>query len=300
MFTLSVVYGHNLQSMRKSLWTDIITAGQNLNIPWLVIGESEIQYGKGWGKHIPDRVLQDFNNSLDFAALREIPSVGHTWSWSNRAKTSHRIMCKLDRWWEAMQEEMESLHKNHTFELVQLPKGEESLEEQMGVQVEAGKQELTTTLQGEGVKGFEQKKGIDFEEIFSPVVKMTFIRVVLSLAASMDLEVEQLDVKTAFLHGDLEEEIYMVQPEGFAVRGKENLVCRLRKSLYGLKQAPRQWYKKFDSFMVEHGYNRTASDHCVFVKRFSSNSFLILLLYVDDMLIVGKVAYWSLSFFHTQ
>jgi len=88
------------------------------------------------------------------------------------------------------------------------------------------------------VKGFAQKQGIDLDEIFSPVVKMSSIRVVLGMAATMDLEVEQLDVKTAFLHGDLEEEIYMEQPEGFAVVGKEHLVCKLNKSLYGLKQAP--------------------------------------------------------------
>ena len=137
------------------------------------------------------------------------------------------------------------------------------------------------------VKGFGQKKGVDFEDIFSPVVKMSSIRVVLGLAAKLNLEVEQLDVKTAFLHGNLEEEIYMEQPEGFKVPGKEDFVCRLRKSLYGLKQAPRQWYKKFDSFMKTHGYYKTSSDHCVFVKRFSEDDFIILLLYVDDMLIVG-------------
>ncbi|KAE8660874.1 hypothetical protein F3Y22_tig00116946pilonHSYRG00054 [Hibiscus syriacus] len=85
-----------------------------------------------------------------------------------------------------------------------------------------------------------------------------------------DLEIEQLDVKTTFLHGDLEEEIYMDQSEGFKVPGKENLVCRLIKSLYGLKQAPRQWYKKFDSFMVEHDFKKTKSDHCVFMKRYAS------------------------------
>ena len=88
------------------------------------------------------------------------------------------------------------------------------------------------------VKGFAQKQGIDLDEIFSPVVKMSSIRVVLGMAATMDLEVEQLDVKTTFLHGDLEEEIYMEQPGGFAVAGKEHLVCKLNKSLYGLKQAP--------------------------------------------------------------
>ena len=77
---------------------------------------------------------------------------------------------------------------------------------------------------------------MDFNEIFAPVVKMTSIRTVLSIAASMDLEVEQLDVKTTFLHGDLGEEIYMQQSEGFVKKGKEHLVCQLKKSLYGLKQ----------------------------------------------------------------
>jgi hypothetical protein len=90
------------------------------------------------------------------------------------------------------------------------------------------------------VKGFAQKKGIYFDEIFSPIVKMTSIRTILSHVAVEDLHLEQLDVKTIFLHGDLEEEIYMQHPQGYKVKGKENLVCRLNKSLHGLKQAPRQ------------------------------------------------------------
>jgi ATP-binding cassette subfamily B (MDR/TAP) protein 1 len=76
----------------------------------------------------------------------------------------------------------------------------------------------------------------------------------LSIVAAHNLELEQLDVKTAFLHGELEEEIYMDQPDGFIVPGKENYVCKLKKSLYGLKQSPRQWYKRFDSFMLSHGF----------------------------------------------
>ena len=137
------------------------------------------------------------------------------------------------------------------------------------------------------VKGFNQKKGIDFEEIFSLVVKMSSIRVALGLAARLNLEVEKLDVKAALLHGELEEEIYMQQPEGFEVKGKEHLVCKLKKSLYELKQVPRQWYKKFDSFMMSHGYIKTSSDHCVLTRKFSNDDFIILLLYVDDMLIIG-------------
>ncbi|RDX79965.1 hypothetical protein CR513_39546, partial [Mucuna pruriens] len=126
------------------------------------------------------------------------------------------------------------------------------------------------------VKGFRQRKGVDFNEIFSPVVKMSSIRIVLSLAATFDLEVEQMDVKTTFLHGDLEEEIYMKEPDDY--------VCKLKKSLYGLKQ----WYKKFESVMCEQGYKKTTSDHCVFVRKFFDDDFIILLLYVDDMLIIGK------------
>ena len=82
----------------------------------------------------------------------------------------------------------------------------------------------------------------------------------------------------------------MEQPEGFKVKGKEELVCKLKKSLYRLKQAPRQWYKKFDSFIENHSFSKTMSDYCVFVKKFSDNDFIILLLYVDDMLIIGKDA----------
>ena len=93
---------------------------------------------------------------------------------------------------------------------------------------------------------------------------MTSIRIVLSLVAVEDMHLEQLDVKIAFLHGDLEEDIYMHQPQGYEVKGKENLVCRLKKSLYGLKQAPRQWYLKFDKFMTEQGLTWRIWKKCLF------------------------------------
>ncbi|KAG9446279.1 hypothetical protein H6P81_012407 [Aristolochia fimbriata] len=102
-----------------------------------------------------------------------------------------------------------------------------------------------------------------------------------------DLELEQLDVKTAFLHGELEEQIYMHQPEGFVAEGKEDHVCLLMKSLYGLKQSPRQWYKRFDSFMVKIGFCRSKFDNCVYFRKLV-DGFVYLLLYVDDMLIAVK------------
>ncbi|GJX20385.1 retrovirus-related pol polyprotein from transposon TNT 1-94 [Tanacetum coccineum] len=96
-----------------------------------------------------------------------------------------------------------------------------------------------------------------------------------------------MDVKTAFLNGDLEEEIYMNQPEGFTAPGQEGKVCRLVKSLYGLKQAPKQWHQKFDNTMLESGFKINECDKCVYVKD-TSSGYVILCLYVDDMLIVGS------------
>lgn len=110
----------------------------------------------------------------------------------------------------------------------------------------------------------------------------------MSSVAHGDLELEQLDVNTAFLHGVLDEEIYMHQPDGFKVVDKESQVYRLRKSLYGLKQSPRQWYKRFDSFMLNHGFTRSLYDCCVYMRKLHGGDYIYLLLCVDDMLIASK------------
>ena len=102
-------------------------------------------------------------------------------------------------------------------------------------------------------KGFNQKKDIDYFDTYAPVSRISSIRVLIALAAVHNLIVHQMDVKTAFLNGDLEEEIYMDQPEGCVATGSEHKVCRLVKSLYGLKQAPKQWHEKFDQVLVSNG-----------------------------------------------
>ena len=137
------------------------------------------------------------------------------------------------------------------------------------------------------MKGFEQRQGIDFDDIFFPMVKFTSIHMVLALVVSLDLELEQMDVKNVFIHGDVEEELYMEQPDGFQSKKKAHLVCRLKKSLYGMKQAPRNWYKRFDSFMSDQGFTRSTADTYVYVRGDGPEK-LILLLYVDGMLLVGK------------
>ncbi|WVY93468.1 hypothetical protein V8G54_032556 [Vigna mungo] len=180
-----------------------------------------------------------------------------------------------DKWELAMKDEIKSLISNQTWELVELPMGKKALHNKWVYRVK------------EDHDGFQQKEGVDYTKIFAPVVKLNTIRTVLSIVTTEDLYLEQLDVKTTFLHGDLDEEIYMHQPEGFSKGKKKNMVCKLKKSLYGLKQAPRQWYRKFESFMHKEGFQKCNVDHCRFFKRYRS-SYVILLLYVDDMLVAGS------------
>ncbi|KAH9786526.1 hypothetical protein KPL71_010287 [Citrus sinensis] len=134
-------------------------------------------------------------------------------------------------------------------------------------------------------KGYTQMEGIDFKEVFSPVVRHASIRVLMAITATQNLELEQLDVKTAFLHGNLQEEIFMSQPEGYEAPDRRDYVCLLKKSLYGLKQSPKQWYLKFDEFITTHGFQRCNYDCCVYLKQLSHEKHIYLLLYVNDMLI---------------
>ena len=115
-------------------------------------------------------------------------------------------------------------------------------------------------------KGYTQKEGEDFFDTYSSVARLTTICVLLSLAASHGLLVHQMDVKTAFLNGELEEEIYMTQPDGFVVKGQEDKVCKLLKLLYGLKHAPKQWHEKFDSTLISAGFSVNEADRCVYYR----------------------------------
>jgi hypothetical protein len=113
-------------------------------------------------------------------------------------------------------------------------------------------------------KGYNQKEGEDFFDAYLPIARLTTIRVLLSLTTSYILLIHLMDVKTTFLNGELEEEIYMDQPDGFAVKGQEGMVCKLLKSLYGLKQAPKQWHEKFDKTLTSVGFVVNEADKCVY------------------------------------
>jgi hypothetical protein len=133
-------------------------------------------------------------------------------------------------------------------------------------------------------KGFQQVHNIDYDETFAPVSKMDSICLVLAIAAAKGWEVHQMDVKNAFLHGDLSKEIYMEKPRGFMK--DSSVVCRLKKSLYGLEQTLRAWYAKMESYMLSQNFVRCKSNPNVYMLK-KTNSLLLLVLYVDDLLIIG-------------
>ena len=190
-------------------------------------------------------------------------------------------------WKEAINSEVESILQNHTWELVDIPPGSKPI---------GCKWIFKRKLKADGsvdkykaklvAKGYRQKEGLDYFDTYSPVSRITSIRTLIAIASLNNMEIHQMDVKTAFLNGELDEEIYMEQPEGFVVQGQENKVCKLVKSLYGLKQALKQWHEKFDHTMLSHGFKINECDKCVYIKTYA-NSCVFVCLYVDDMLIMG-------------
>lgn len=189
-------------------------------------------------------------------------------------------------WIQAMKLELQALENNNTWDIVTLPPGKKSI---------GCKWVFKTKLKADGsierfkarlvAKGFNQKYGIDYQETFSPVVMMATVKSILSLAASKNWKIYQLDVNNAFLHGELHEEVYMNMPEG--IPNPERKVCRLKKSIYGLKQASREWFAKLLHELKCQGYVQSKNDYSLFTKK-SGNDITIAAIYVDDIIITGS------------
>ena len=191
-------------------------------------------------------------------------------------------------WQDAERAEYESLMANKTWVLVPRPKDANVVSCRWVYDRKSDGRYKARLV----ARGFTQVYGKDYHETFSPVARFESIRYLFAHAALEDWEIDAMDVKTAFLNGDLDEEVYMEQPEGWTVPGKENYVCLLKKAIYGLKQASRQWNAKIHASLLQQGFIRTYSDAGVYVYRRQGGDsdpdhVTIIVLYVDDLLLMG-------------
>lgn len=193
-------------------------------------------------------------------------------------------------WVQAMDNEMQSICKNGTWELATLPPGQKRTGLKWVYKLKRNSDGEVVKYKARLVaKGYVQKQGVDYDEVFAPVARLDTIRLILALAANRGWEVHHLDVKIAFLNGDLEEEVYVAQPEGYVEKGKERMVLKLSKALYGLRQAPRAWNIKLDKSLKELGFSKCASEPAVY-KRGTGSTTVIVGVYVDDLIVTRDSA----------
>ena len=189
-------------------------------------------------------------------------------------------------WKKAIKEELEALRINDTWRLSKLPKGKTLIGNKWVFKVKYEPNGKVSRFKARLVaKGYSQKSGVDYTETFSPTVRYDSVRALIALTAAKNWNIKQFDVKTAFLHGDLKEEIYLEPPEGANI--PDGFVCLLQKSLYGLKQAPRCWNEKFDHFMTKHNFKKSKVDNCVYIDTVNEEC-VLLALYVDDGLVISN------------
>ena len=192
------------------------------------------------------------------------------------------------KWQTAMDEEIKAIDRNNTWELTELPEGSQPIgvkwifKKKMNAQGEIERYKARLVA-----KGYKQKEGIDYDEVFAPVVRMETIRLLISQAAQFKWPIFQMDVKSAFLNGVLEEEVYIEQPPGYMKIGEEKKVLKLKKALYGLKQAPRAWNTRIDTYFKENGFKQCPYEHALYAKNNGGNMIFVA-LYVDDLIFMGN------------
>ncbi|KAG7551914.1 Zinc finger CCHC-type superfamily [Arabidopsis thaliana x Arabidopsis arenosa] len=192
------------------------------------------------------------------------------------------------KWKEACVEEISSIEKNKTWDLVELPVGAKAIGLKWVFKIKRNSDGSINKYKARLVaKGYVQRHGIDYDEVFAPVARIETIRFIIALAASNGWEVHHLDVKTAFLHGELKEDVYVLQPEGFVKEGSEEKVYKLNKALYGLKQAPRAWNNKLNKILLDLKFTKCSKEPSLYRKTENEES-LVVAVYVDDLLVTGS------------
>jgi hypothetical protein len=222
---------------------------------------------------------------LDYLLTKAVPNSPESPDTAKVCEWTFRDILKMPtesqkEWKTACQEELESLRKCNVFELVDPPRGCRIIRNRWVFDLKSDGRKKAQLV----AKGFSQVEGIDYDEIFSPMVWFETVQTLVAYAASKNWHISRLDIKTAFLYGELKEELYMEQPEGFKIKGQEHKVMRLRHAIYGLKQATLAWWKALDNSMADQGFTCLLSNSGIFVNKDKS---IVAIIYVDDVLFMG-------------
>jgi hypothetical protein len=249
--------------------------------------------GEWWKIRHPPPQIDDSDDELGFTVIDVDPDLESEEfagiSAGTDPRTYKQAMNSPDmlHWKKAMLEEINALLQNGTWEIVRLPEGEKAIGSGWVFKIKRNADGSIERYKGRFVaKGFSQRPGLDFTEVFAPTVRMATVRLILAIAAIEGLHLRSVDISNAFLKGDLEEEIYMKQPEGFHELGPE-YVLRLKKAIYGLKQAARQWNKKLHATLVSMGFKRLESDRSVYIYERDGVK-VIIPIFVDDITLASK------------
>ncbi|CAH9146720.1 unnamed protein product [Cuscuta epithymum] len=242
--------------------------------------------GRGLRSRRPSVRLRDFvTNHVQHLS----PSPSHTSSISSSGHEpqSFKEAMQSESWRDAMQSEIRALENNQTWVMEPLPPGKKALGCKWVYKIKYNSDGTVERFKARLVVfGNHQQEGIDYTETFAPVAKMVTVRLFLAVAAAKNWELHQMDVHNAFLHGDLDEVVYMKPPPGFC-SSRPGQVCRLKKSLYGLRQAPRCWFAKLSASLKQYGFQQSYSDYSLFTLTQGSAQ-LFILIYVDDLIIAGN------------
>ena len=245
------------------------------------LGEEEPLPRASRNRRPPER----YGNPYTFCAIQHEEIATEPKTYEEAVKSN-----KAKQWKEAMQAEVESLENNDTWTFVDRPKDKNVLPGKWVYRVKYGADGQVDKYKARYVaKGYAQVEGIDFFETYAPTCKPETFRTLLAVAAQKDLHLGQMDVKSAYLHSAIEEEIYLEQPQGFVKRGQngETLVCKLNKSIYGLKQAAKNWYEALANLLISSGFHRSRNDYCLFVRKDADGIFSYVLVWVDDIIVAG-------------
>jgi hypothetical protein len=198
---------------------------------------------------------------------------------------------KITHWRLAMDSEINAIEKNNTWTLTELPEGAKKIGVKWVYKTKYNEHGDVDKYKARLVaKGYSQQHGIDYTEVFAPVARMDTVRMIIALAAQKNWTIYQLDVKSAFLHGELQEDVYVSQPKGYEKKGREHQVYKLHKALYGLKQAPRAWFSRIETHFINEGFFRCESEQTLFTKRSREGKIIIVSVYVDDLIFTGDDA----------